>query len=39
MQQFILYVLYRDDLDAIRRLCWEFCEDAAKQGIAYVEAR
>ena len=34
-----MFYLFRGDLKAIRRITLEFCEDVAKAGTLYVEAR
>ena len=31
--------IFRGDLDAIKRISLEFCEDIAANGVLYVEAR
>lgn len=35
----VIYVLPSGDLSAIERVAYEFCEDKAKNGVLYVEAR
>ncbi|XP_049774829.1 adenosine deaminase-like [Schistocerca gregaria] len=40
LQPFLIFTQYiAGDLDAIERIAYEFCEDEAKNGVAYVEAR
>lgn len=33
------FLLRRGDADAIKRIAYEFCEDAVKEGVLYCEVR
>lgn len=34
-----LFIFFRGDREAIKRIAYEFVEDRAKEGVIYVEAR
>lgn len=35
----IMIIYFRGDYQAIKRMAFEFCEDEARNGVLYVEAR